>query len=250
MKTVTLLDGKVWDYSELIKNMYDDDFYYGYMNKASLSSSSCKKLLESKEDYLASLMEEEPTKPNQAFVEGGLFHQMALEPEKASSHIVVDVGTKRNKIYTQTKESYSDKKEINVYTKKEWDRCKAWQVAVEAHPKFKDIVDGSVFEVPEVVFVEGIPFRVKGDIVNHGSYLADLKTTRSLEMFREAASNYNYDLQAELYRRAFNVKTFTFVVVDKKTSEVAIFDCSDDFFESGKEKLNKAISNYKKWFVS
>ena len=52
MKTIRLLDGSEWNVDELIDKMYDNEFYYGYLGENCLSSSSCKKLCESVEDYL------------------------------------------------------------------------------------------------------------------------------------------------------------------------------------------------------
>jgi hypothetical protein len=42
-----LLDGSQWSYNELLERMSDDEFYYGYLGKASLSSSSVKLLNQS-----------------------------------------------------------------------------------------------------------------------------------------------------------------------------------------------------------
>ena len=52
METITLLDGTDWAIDDIVEKMYDNEFYYGYLNKASLSSSSCKKLLEGIDSYL------------------------------------------------------------------------------------------------------------------------------------------------------------------------------------------------------
>ena len=52
MKTIRLLDGTEWKIKELINKMYDNVFYYGYLGVNALSSSSCKKLCDSVEDYL------------------------------------------------------------------------------------------------------------------------------------------------------------------------------------------------------
>jgi len=54
---ITLLDGKSWKIKEIISKMYDDSFYYGYLGKTALSSSSAKKLLDSPKSYLNSLNE-------------------------------------------------------------------------------------------------------------------------------------------------------------------------------------------------
>ena len=43
---IQLLDGTVGDKTELLEKMNDDEFYYGYLYKAALSSSSLKILLD------------------------------------------------------------------------------------------------------------------------------------------------------------------------------------------------------------
>ena len=51
MKTIKLLDGSIHNIKELEDNMYEDEFYYGYLGKVALSSSSCKLLLDSPKTY-------------------------------------------------------------------------------------------------------------------------------------------------------------------------------------------------------
>ena len=58
-RTIKLLDGQSWDYNELLEQMLKDEFYYGYLGKAALSSSSLKKLLQSPKVYQASLNEQQ-----------------------------------------------------------------------------------------------------------------------------------------------------------------------------------------------
>jgi hypothetical protein len=42
---ITTFDNKQWNKQELIDNMYDDSFYYNYLGKNALSSSSAKMLI-------------------------------------------------------------------------------------------------------------------------------------------------------------------------------------------------------------
>ena len=72
-ETITTFDGVVHDKDEMIEKMYDDDFYYGYLGKQVLSSSSLKKLLASPNEYLRSLEEEDATE-SQPLRDGKLFH--------------------------------------------------------------------------------------------------------------------------------------------------------------------------------
>ena len=51
MSEIILLDGTSWEKSVLLEAMMDDDFYYGYLGSASLSSSSDKLLNQSPKEY-------------------------------------------------------------------------------------------------------------------------------------------------------------------------------------------------------
>ena len=42
---ITTFDNKQWDKEELLANMYDDSFYYGYLGQNALSSSTIKTLI-------------------------------------------------------------------------------------------------------------------------------------------------------------------------------------------------------------
>ena len=52
---IRLLDNKEWEKKPLIQKMYDDSFYYGYLGKNTLSSSSIKDLYSKPKDYLKNL---------------------------------------------------------------------------------------------------------------------------------------------------------------------------------------------------
>ena len=47
MNEIILLDGTSWELPVILEAMMDDDFYYGYLGSASLSSSSDKLLNQS-----------------------------------------------------------------------------------------------------------------------------------------------------------------------------------------------------------
>jgi len=51
MSVIKLLDNSLWDKDKLLHDMQSDDFYYGYLGKAALSSSSIKLLLDSPRTY-------------------------------------------------------------------------------------------------------------------------------------------------------------------------------------------------------
>ena len=57
------------------------------------------------------------------------------------------------------------------------------------------------------------------------------------------AYKYNYDSQAYIYKKIFGYDLL-FLVIDKNTQQIGIFDCSDKFYESGSDKVTLAIEVY------
>ena len=71
----------------------------------------------------------------------------------------------------------------------------------------------------------------------------NLKTTADIEKFQWSASKYNYDSQAYIYSKLFGYE-FLFIVIDKNTHQIGMFDCSPQFYERGEEKVRKASEAY------
>ena len=44
-------------------------------------------------------------------------------------------------------------------------------------------------------------------------------------------------------------KTFKFIVIDKNTLDIGIYECSEEFLQYGKEKFERAIEIYKHFFI-
>lgn len=109
---ITTFDNKQWDKEEILSNMYDDNFYYGYLGQNALSSSSIKTLLSSPKTYYFTT--KYGSGETQALRDGKLFHTMILEPEKLNDIIFVDAATKASKEYKLAKETGKE-----VYTNSE-----------------------------------------------------------------------------------------------------------------------------------
>ena len=79
--------------------------------------------------------------------------------------------------------------------------------------------------------------------------LADalFRNEAALELLNKAEFD-GYDLQAWLYCQLFNVEKFTFLVIDKGSCDIAIFETSEDFLERGRNKFHQGIDNYKYFF--
>ena len=93
-------------------------------------------------------------------------------------------------------------------------------------------------------------WKGKCDVLNHDDQLViDLKTTADINNFRRAAFRYNYDAQAYVYRKLFGYDML-FIVIDKNTQQIGMFDCSDEFYRSGEDKVERAMEAYDLFFKS
>lgn len=242
--TITTFDGVKHDWEELIVKMYDDDFYYGYLGKQALSSSIIKTILKSPKEYQRYL-NKEGDDDTQPLRDGKLFHWRVLEPEKFDDLNIVDIASKNTKAYKEAVAEFG-----SVFTRKEVNMAIELADVLHNNKEAMELITDGDYEVPQMQMIDGVPIRGKADILLHDTHIIDLKTTADISTFRWSAKKYGYDLQAYLYLQLFpEAEKFTFLCIDKKTHDVGIFECSDEFLQSGKEKLDLGIQRYKDFFT-
>tara|TARA_R110000824_G_scaffold181537_6_gene362399 strand:+ start:3496 stop:4335 length:840 start_codon:yes stop_codon:yes gene_type:complete len=247
-QVITTFDNITHEIDELLDKMMDDNFYYGYLGKYALSSSSLKTLLKSPKLYSKSLIEKDIE--TQPLRDGKMFHWSILEPEKFEGIEIVDVKSRNtNKYSFALAEAIAEGRSPEVYTIKEKVTALNLKEELLKNVEAASYLEDADYEVPAIAMIDGIPFRGKADIIK-GDKIIDLKTTGDIAKFKWSALNFSYDLQAYLYLQLFpNAKEFEFVVIDKKTFEIGIYTCSEDFLLSGKRKLQKGIKDYKHFFI-
>lgn len=237
---ITLLNGETYNKEEIITLAHDDEFYYGHLGKYALSSSSLKTLLKSPKTYRNVLKYGSTDSP--ALTQGRLLHWMVLEPHKIAKLNVIEATTKNTKAYKEAKAECGE-----VYLRKEISEAERLTDALLRNEAVLKLLSGSEFEVPEMAMLDGLPFRAKADILRD-DMICDIKSSQDLNTFRFSANKYGYDLQAYLYLKMFNRKKCTFIVVDKGSTDIGIFETSDEFIESGRLKYLQAIGIYKYFF--
>ena len=228
------------DNNAIIEKLREDEHYYGDFGKQFLSNSDIKSLLENPLNF------KKPSPPNPAFVVGSYFHTCILEPDKLEKFKIVKSKTRNNKEYKEIAG------EDICLLQHEVDQIELMREKVLEVDLFKDLIlDGAVeYEQPGLVELEGMQWKGKADIVNHSSQLIiDLKTTNNINTFASSAHKFNYDSQAYIYSQMFNMD-FVFIVVDKKTHQLGLFDCSDKFLQSGQNKVALAVQAYNDFFVN
>lgn len=238
MKTIKTFDGKQWDRDDILDKMIDDSFYYGYLGKNALSSSSMKKLVQSPKSYVRSLTEKSDSS---ALSLGRLTHLAVLEPHRLDDLHIID-GTKATKAYKDAVINFGSD---SVYTNSEFTSARFISDAVWKCSEARGLLEGSMFEVPAIEMIDGLAVRGKADALKHNMVI-DLKTTNDpIDRWKWSAKNFMYGLQAALYMQLFQVDSFIFIVVNKDSKDIGIFDCSGEFISSGWDDVMKAVSNYK-----
>jgi len=217
----------------------EDKHYYGEYGQQFLSNSNISTLLKNP------LSLHDPQKKIPAFLVGGYFHTAILEPHKLKSFKIVEATSRNTKAYKELSggemcllQSEVDNAQLLIDTVLENDVCRG-------------LIHGAncVFEEPNVTELFGNKWKGKADIINHDEKLIiDLKTTADIEKFRWNAKKYNYDSQAYIYSKLFHGYEFLFMVIDKTTKQIGLFDCSPQFYEQGAKKVEAASEQYDLFF--
>ena len=220
--------------TEVIQKLINDEDYYGEFGKQYLSNSDIKTLLNNPLEL------KQPSKPIPAFLVGGYFHTAILEPDKLKNFKIIESTTRNTKAYKEISQGEM------CLLQHEVDQCEVLVEKIMDNRVCRDLIHGDdvEFERPEITDLFGNKWKGKADIVNHSEKLViDLKTTAELDKFHWSAKKYNYDSQAYIYRELFGYE-FIFIAIDKKTSQIGLFDCSTDFYKSGMNKVEKASEAY------
>ena len=240
---ITLLNNEHWSKEEILVEMYNDEFYYGHLGKHALSSSSLKMILKSPKTYRNVTKYGDPNADSPALAQGKLVHWMILEPHKVDKLHFVDATTKNTNKYKEAKAQYGE-----VFLAKEKSAAERVADAVLRNEAALRLINKSEFEVPAIEMLDGYPVRGKADILK-GDHIIDLKSSQELNSFRYSADKYGYDLQAYIYKRLFKASKVTFLVIDKGSCDIGVFEASEDFISRGEDKFRQAIDLYKYFFV-
>ena len=218
---------------EILKRLQNDEDYYGDFGKQFLSNSNISTLMNNPlalgNDIIRS----------NALVIGSYFHVAILEPDKLKKFKIIDATTRNTKVYKELSggeicllQHEVDKIDLMIEKVLENDVCTS-------------LIRGNVdYEVPGITDIEGNFWKGKADILNHDDKLiVDLKTTGDINSFAYSAKKYNYDSQAYIYKHIFGYD-MVFLVVDKTTHQIGLFDCSEAFYQRGYDKVIAASNIY------
>jgi hypothetical protein len=219
---------------QIIDKLRDDTWYYGTYGQQYLSNSNISTLLTNP------LGLKEKTKTTSAMIFGSYFHTAILEKDKLHKFKIIEANTRTTKVYKELSEG---------------EMCMLQHEVDMADAMVDKLLDNNVFssminvgevehEVPSVKEIMGNMWKGKADIINHDDKLVvDIKTSSDINSFHFSANKYNYDSQAYIYRELFGYD-MVFLVIDKNTHQMGLFDCSDNFYDRGREKVEKATEVY------
>jgi len=222
---------------QILQKLKNDEDYYGDFGNQFLSNSHVGKLLKDPLNVF------KPMKSIPAFLIGGYFHTCILEPDKIDKYKVVKSTTRNTKAYKDVAGG-----ELCLL-QQEVDMIELMRDKVMDNDICADLImgtDGKLndFEVPMITELFGNKWKGKADIVNHNEKLViDLKTTADIGKFQYSANKYNYDSQAYIYSKLFGYEML-FIVIDKTTHQIGMFDCSPKFYERGEDKVRRASEAY------
>jgi len=219
---------------QILKKLEQDEHYYGDFGNQYLSNSHVSRLLKDPLNVF------KPSKPSPAFLVGGYFHTCILEPNKIDKYKVVKSSTRNTKEYKDVSGG-----ELCLL-QHEVDTIELMREKVMSNDICKDLIQlGNVeYEVPGITDLFSNKWKGKADIVNHDEKLIiDLKTTADIDKFQWSASKYNYDSQAYIYSKLFGYEML-FIVIDKATHKIGMFDCSPEFYARGEDKVRRASEAY------
>ena len=223
---------------QILNKLKEDENYYGDFGQNFLSNSDVGKLIKNPNDF------HKPGDKSVPLVVGGAFHTMMLEPEKIGNYQVVDASSRNTKIYKEAADG-----EV-LLLRSDWDHLETMCDKFNNNDLITGVIRGEnvEVEVPAIKEICGEWWKGKADVLNHDDRLIiDLKTTADITKFRASAQRYNYDSQAFIYRQLFGYDV-VFVVIDKKTLQLGFYDCSEEFYLSGKEKVVEAVYAYRMYY--
>jgi len=224
---------------EILTRLNSDSDYYGTFGKQFLSNSDIGALLKDPSSFGK---DKEKTVP---MVQGSYFHAALLEPQKVVDFLICDVSSRNTNRYKEMCESQGT--DI-ILLSKEVEELDAMVDAVRRQMELFYMIyeDGNMYEQPGLSNIMGEVWKGKADIIS-SEYVIDLKTTANIEEFKYSARKYNYDSQAYIYNQIFG-KPVLFIAVEKGTNKTGMFDCSEEFLDRGKEKVQRAIEVWRKFF--
>lgn len=213
--------------------------YYGPYGARFMSNTDVKNLIDDPINFKQGSIDQAN------LAKGRLSHVLLFEPHKIHTLKLSGAKDRRGADY---KRDCARLGEPYLMLQRDFEEMALLVSRVKANPEVYDLLypDDAEFEEPNVFAYKGLWWKTKADVKSK-SRVIDFKTTGDLSRFKWAAKEYCYDSQSFLYGLSYGVPV-VFVVGEKGTGKLGVFECTPDFIESGKRKVIQALENYDRYF--
>tara|TARA_R110000744_G_scaffold377095_1_gene491832 strand:+ start:164 stop:946 length:783 start_codon:yes stop_codon:yes gene_type:complete len=198
-----------------------------------------------------------------ALVFGSMYDMLLFEKDKAmETYIILNEGNvlercqpktltaknpKLTKDYKEIKASIEE--ELNAEGKlltssEEWTKANDMIERLHVCGLFKKRLVGK-YQVEFNEDVDGVPLRGFLDCLGDG-FITDSKSARGINKFRYDVNSWDYDIQAYIYTKVFNITDYYWVVQEKTYPYYpAEVKCSEETLFRGEMKYHQALENIK-----
>lgn len=200
-----------------------------------------------------------------AFEFGSALHCLILEPDMFEARYFaiddtekcIEIGGARprtTKVYKEWHEEIMiNNANRTVLSLEDMTTLEAMEKKLKSLPAVMQLFQNTRNEIVYQKTINGVKCKCKGDAVKSTQYCADLKSMSDAateDNFKKALYKYGYDQQGAFYKDILGVDTFYFVAIEKKYPyTVGVFELSEDTYQTGKEKYEYALEQFKHHFV-
>lgn len=218
---------------EVIKDLRDDEKYYGDYGRRFVSNSDIGILLNNPLQY------GKPKAKTGAMLIGTYIHDFLQG--RAQSIKVSEANSRNSKIYKDEVKASGDM----LLLQREIDNITPVLEQIVKNTEFMSYILGGVkagqIEQPAVGEIFGVWFKAKADRLNTSAgFVVDIKTTSDINKFKSSFYKYGYDTQAYIYEVLFKLPML-FAVLDKGTGQLGLYTVSRDTLINAEDKVKRAL---------
>lgn len=227
------------DVKKSIELLRDDNNYYGEFGRNFMSNTDVKALIDDPVNFKQGSIDAVN------LAKGRLTHVLLFEPHKVSTLKISAAVNRNSSLYKQDCHRLGEK---YLLLQKDFTEMAFLVGKIKQNLEVYEMMfhHQAVFEEPNLLSYLGLWWKTKADSKTP-DIVIDFKSTGDLSRFKWAAKEYCYDSQAFLYGKSYNVPV-VFVVGEKGTGKIGVFECGNDFLRSGSDKVNMALDNYNKYW--
>ena len=238
-----------------IKPRHSRMSFQDYCDLDGLNASLIKRLNKSLNHYLSTSSVSSPAMAKGTAIHDSIELRIAGS-SFASKYVIAPEVDRRTKKGREEYDEFVKTEKRTVLKKEDYEDVILMTESIFRHPEFWRIIPNA--EVEQVITWEerGIKAKARLDYSDEGQHLVvDLKSAQDASPygFKKAVTRYQYDIQANWYRRAYQSVSgvypeFLFLVVENTAPyNVALYKLSDEIMHQAEFRINQAVELYKQY---